>query len=176
MQMFFLRIYKATTLGQTSIALVSQPVNWQMDMCPSRTCQLHRWGETNQLPVNHPSMLCQLKTFKNCSIKEPYLYTFNIHFIFTDAAWEAKWNGAVFAGHHHYTTRGTLTETVSLWGWLWDLRGSRSRRYSPLQRRALLLVSRTPLQQDVLPTFPRLCRAVSTAGPRKEVGLSLIRV
>lgn len=164
-QCFFLRICKGMTLGQTSIALASQPVNWQMDMCPSRTCQPHRWSST----------ICQSPINALAKLKEPYHYTFHIHFVFTDAAWEAKWNGAVFAGHHHNPTRGTLTETVSLWGWLWDLRGSRSWRYSPLQRRALLLLlSRTPLQSDVLPVFPRLRWVMSTARPRKEVGLSLI--
>lgn len=63
---FFPRTCRATTLGQTSTALGLQPVNWQTDMCPLKTCQLHRWSETHHLftcssASHHQPLTCNLE-------------------------------------------------------------------------------------------------------------------
>lgn len=39
-----LRTFRVMILGQIFTALELQPVSWRTDMCPSRTCRLHRWG------------------------------------------------------------------------------------------------------------------------------------
>lgn len=79
----------------------------------------------------------------------------------------------MLAGYHNYTTRGAVHEAFPFWCWLWDLWGSRTGRSPKLQRWTLVIVRRTPIQPDVLPTVPRLCWAVSTARPRKKVGETL---